>query len=574
MNLRHLAILSATALAFVLGSMTTAAAKLSASDLVGVWSGEQAFGPAFAGNEVVISVSGRSWSARVGALRGSASGQDYTLTFDFGNGNKLRLRYADNDLAGQWIQPISVSTGARFATPVVFSGPPGGPWRGRIVPFVDVQHVDLIVQRASDGTLSAFVRNPEENFGARIGSRAVSVAGDRVTLSRKDAPDITGTFDAAARSIAFHFDPFPGTFVLRKVRPADAAATYSVPLETGDGWKTASPAEVGMDEQKIRDVLKSVGAAATSTRSPYIQSILIARHGKLVLDQYFNGFDRGRPHDVRSAGKSVATLLIGAAMRDHPSLSPNTPAYTLFPQYVPFAHPDPRKNQITVGNLMSMSSGLACDDNDDASPGLEDAMQSQTAQPDWYKFTLDLPLVSEPGTKATYCSAGINLLGGVVTKATGSWLPEYFYDRFAKPMQFGPYAMWLTPPPLDTAYMAGGDHFLPRDFLKFGQLFLNRGFWNGSSVLDDKWLQASIEPRSGLNNPGDYGYGWHLFTYVVNGQTYKAFNAGGNGGQLLIVLPRLDMAVMITAANYGQYPVWLSFVNDLVPKQILPAVRP
>jgi CubicO group peptidase (beta-lactamase class C family) len=140
-------------------------------------------------------------------------------------------------------------------------------------------------------------------------------------------------------------------------------------------------------------------------------------------------------------------------------------------------------------------------------------------------------------------------------------------------MQFGRYAMWLTPPPLSTAYMGGGDYYLPRDFLKFGQLFLDGGRWNGQPIIDDAWLQVSAQPHAGLEHPGDYGYGWHLYTFEVDGRSIKAIEAGGNGGQLLFIFPQLDMVAEITAANYGQYPVWQTFINELVPNYIIRAAK-
>jgi CubicO group peptidase (beta-lactamase class C family) len=217
---------------------------------------------------------------------------------------------------------------------------------------------------------------------------------------------------------------------------------------------------------------------------------------------------------------------------------------------------------------MTMSSGLACDDNDDDSPGNEDVMQTQTAQPDWYKYTLDLPMAYDPGARAVYCTAGINLLGAIVAKATGTALTQYFYDRFAAPMQFGRYGMWLMPAPVTAAYVGGGDYFRPRDFLKFGQLFLNRGTWNGRPIVDAGWLRESVVQRTVMNpdasGGGDrYGYTWHLSTLSVAGRSYEVINAGGNGGQIMAVVPALDMAVMITAGNYSQYPVWNAFLPQV-----------
>jgi CubicO group peptidase (beta-lactamase class C family) len=134
-------------------------------------------------------------------------------------------------------------------------------------------------------------------------------------------------------------------------------------------------------------------------------------------------------------------------------------------------------------------------------------------------------------------------------------------------MQFGRYAMWLMPPPSDEAYMGGGDRFRPRDFLKFGELFLAHGYWHGTQILDDAWLQQVSAKHSTIKDEiGDYGWGWHLYKYTVGGQSIKAISAGGNGGQLLFVFPQLDMTLLITAANYGQYPVWSNYITTLVPE--------
>jgi CubicO group peptidase (beta-lactamase class C family) len=96
-------------------------------------------------------------------------------------------------------------------------------------------------------------------------------------------------------------------------------------------------------------------------------------------------------------------------------------------------------------------------------------MQSQTAQPDWYKFILDLPLSAAPGDKAAYCTGAVNLIGAIVRKATGEWLPDYFDRNLARPLQFERYHLNLTP--TGDAYMGGGTHIRPRDELKLGQLY-------------------------------------------------------------------------------------------------------
>jgi len=466
-------------------------------------------------------------------------------------------------VSNQWIQPAN-GFWPRYAIAVTA--------------LDETLHYFLVVTKESDGTVQAFIRNPEANAGVLLGTRtllaergslilrsagssdvAVSVSGDTLGIAGFPAKGMTTTFHR------------PSADELRWYYPRPSGPwTYRPPPAIDDGWPVATLGAVGMRTGPIAGVMQNiVGLRSPRLRSPYIQSVTIARHGRLVLDEYFYGFSASTLHDVRSAGKSVTTLLVGRAIEDSHAFTPQTPVLSLLPEYLPVKNDDPRKRRMTVANLMTMSSGLECDDNDDSSPGNEDNMQAQTAQPDWYRYTLDLPMSYEPGSRAVYCTAGINLLGAIVTRATNLPLEQYFYDRFAAPMQFRRYAMWLMPPPTNAAYMGGGDYFAPRDFLKFGQLFLNHGTWNGRQVVGDDWLAESVVQRTIMNEDaageGDrYGYGWHLASIAVNGRNYRVINAGGNGGQLMAVVPELDMTVMITAGNYNQYPVWSAFLSQVV----------
>ncbi len=557
---------------------------LTAQSLVGGWESAQSFGHAIGGGRLRVMFAPQPTAVIAGQRAVAMPSGNASERFAFSDGSSLvvRLDTQASSIVAEWTQPATIADGERFVSPVVLAKGADGAWSGVVAPVPDVLHFYLRVTQNPDGTTGAFFRNPETNAGARIGTRTLTVHGAAVVFHADGAPDITGAYDAVERTLTFSFEGLLKPFVFHKVdpsttvgftpRPGAAPYVYQVPAQLDDGWRTASLADVGLNTQRIAAFIDAmVKTPVTSGRAPYIHSVSIARHGKLVLDEYFYGFDARTLHDVRSAGKSVTTLMVGDAMRDDPALRPETPISAVLPQYAADFTGDPRKASINVADLMTMSSGLACDDNDDQSPGNEGTMQGQTAQPDWYKYTLDLPIASDPGTKAAYCSAGINLLGAVIASATHAWLPDDFYDRFARPMQFGPYALPETPPPLDTAYMAGGGRFLPRDFLKFGQLMLDDGVWNGTRVVEKEWVDAVTVPRSALNAPGDYGYGWHLSTFTVGGVSYPAFNAGGNGGQLLFVIPKLDMTVMITAGNYGQYPVWRSFQTEPFVDYLIPA---
>jgi CubicO group peptidase (beta-lactamase class C family) len=234
----------------------------------------------------------------------------------------------------------------------------------------------------------------------------------------------------------------------------------------------------------------------------------------------------------------------------------------------PFANPDPRKARITIGQLLTHTSGLACDDNDESSPGAEWKMQQSAT--DWWKQTLDLPVAFDPGTHYAYCSGGTNLVGGTIAAATGRWLPEFFDATLARPLRFGRYAYNLMP--TGEGYLGGGVQMRPRDLLKLGRLYLDGGVWQGQRLVDSTWVRLSTTDRVAGSETAE-GYAWHLNTLKRGDREYREYEANGNGGQLLIVLPELDMAIVFTAGNYMMYGIWRQFRDDFVPNRIIAAVH-
>jgi len=332
----------------------------------------------------------------------------------------------------------------------------------------------------------------------------------------------------------------------------------------------------GLNEAPIAALIHRILVADPTSTSLKIQSLLIARHGYLLLEEYFYGFDQDRVHDMRSAGKTFATVLVGLAKEHGAKLTPQTPIYPLFTQYSSFANWDGRKQKITLRDVMTMTAGNACDDNNDDSPGNEDRMQSDQQQRDWYKYSLDLPMLKDPGGEdAVYCSGDLNLVGGVVAAATHRWLPQFFEENLARPLQFGRYYLNLMPD--GQAYMGGGAYLRPRDQLKLGQLYLDGGLWNGKRIVSKEWVGESTSVHShfaakySLGQQHDYGYGWHIHYLLSGAKTYRVFAAGGNGGQFVIVVPDLDLVVGITGGSYGEFDQWYRWELELVPQFIIPA---
>jgi len=169
-----------------------------------------------------------------------------------------------------------------------------------------------------------------------------------------------------------------------------------------------------------------------------------------------------------------------------------------------------------------------------------------------------------------YCSAGVNMVGQMLGKSTGLWLPRMFDSFLARPMQFADYGINLMPS--GEAYSGGGMHLLPRDFLKFGQLYLDGGLWHGKRLVSAAWVRESTAHQIDRADGSDDGFGWHRHTLAVGARRFQTYEASGNGGQFLVVVPALQLAVVVTAGNYGEYPVWQKIRQELIPA-IMGAMR-
>lgn len=181
------------------------------------------------------------------------------------------------------------------------------------------------------------------------------------------------------------------------------------------------------------------------------------------------------------------------------------------------------------------------------------------------------------GDQAVYCSGDLNLVGGAVATYTHTWLPDFFEENLARPLQFGRYYLNLMPN--GEAYMGGGAYLIPRDQLKLGQLYLAGGVWNGQRLVSKEWVTDSTSFHSrfardrSLGQEHDYGYGWHLHELRSGGKIYKTFAAEGNGGQFVISIPDLELVVGITGGAYGEFNKWYRWELELVPDFIIPAAE-
>lgn len=558
--------------------------------LVGLWGTEQSFGPLVRG-ALTIDARQAEWRATIAGLKVSVQHQDHRLHFSLPDGAgefRGQVEPVSGVIHGQWVQPAGIVNNNRYATPVLLKALSKSVWNGQVIPLDDRVSFYVSIRSRPSGSMSAVIINPEFNLFRRR-SYNVTMNGSEVVFINSERPQehFDGTYDKASDRLFLPLlDSYPPLPLSRQDRgdapgyyartPDTSKYTYTEPI-AGDGWSTASLADVGIAEKPIANLIEKILIADPTNNPVDIDSLLIARRGKLVLEEYFHGYDRDRPHDMRSASKTFAPILVGIAQEHGFNLNPDMPIFSLFPQDKPFPHWDARKSHVTLKALMTMTSGFACDDNNDASPGNEDNMQSQSAQPDWYKYTLDLPMAAEPGGKhAVYCSADLNLVGGAVAQATHFWLPKFFDRYLARPLQFGTYHMNLMP--TGEAYTGGGLYLRPRDELKLGQLYLAGGIWNGTRIVSRNWVGQSttaystFDPQTNYDAPHEYGFGWHINYLHAGNRVFRTYSAGGNGGQIVSVIPDLDLVVGINGGSYGEFRKWYRWGLQLVPQYIIPAV--
>jgi CubicO group peptidase (beta-lactamase class C family) len=562
----------------------TPAAVAATTDLSGLWRAKRTFGPEIRG-VLVVQKRGDSFIA---SIRGRTSAMHH-------NGSELRFELPDRqgsflghihggNISGHWITPDYVGYGFRYALPVRLTSAGPGLWSGLISPLDDTFTLFLMLKPAPDGSMTAVMQNPERDFGAFLGVHRMVQDGSRLTLIGKrrnwkeERPVATGSYDAENQVISLYFPDRGGTYDFQR---ADATSDfyprgknqphykYHAPFQVRDGWTSATLDSVNIDRAGIERFLqKIIDTPMDDANAPQPQAVLIARHRKLVLDEYFHGFSWDSLHETRSAAKSITAILLGAAMFSGAPISPSTHVYQTLSDGPISSDLDPRKRSMSLKNLMNMSSGFDCDDADPESAGNEDKMYDSDAK-DYYAYALRLPMAYDPGVKAVYCTQNANLALAMLGRIKGEFQLDLFDEWVALPMHIDNY-QWLIDP-AGNAFGGGSVKIRPRDFLKLGQMIMDGGVWHGQRIVRRDFAAAAVAPQYHLRNV-TYGYFFWSIDLPYKNRSVHAFYAGGAGGQTVVAIPELDLVIGIFAGNYSSAS-WRDVAMNYIPRYILPAVR-
>jgi CubicO group peptidase (beta-lactamase class C family) len=341
----------------------------------------------------------------------------------------------------------------------------------------------------------------------------------------------------------------------------------SKPENLNDGWKISDIKNEGFDEVILRILIDSINSGnITNTHS-----ILIARNGNLIFEKYFGGFNESVPHDMRSASKSISSAITGLAISKNYLKSVNEKLYDLLPEKYKYTeNSDERKSRIKIKDLLTMSSGIDAVDfgTDKESAASEDVYQSSE---DWVKTILEAPMINEPGMHSYYGTANPYLLGIALENEIKEPLEFFIHKNLFGLLTINNYL--LQNDIEGRPYFGGGIYMTPRDMLKFGQMYLDKGKWNGKQIVPEEWVEESFGKYLVLENTdekNEYGYLWWHYKYKSGNEIVESIEARGAGGQYIFVIPKYNITAVITSANFRNGRYWQP--EKIMENYILPAI--
>ncbi len=330
------------------------------------------------------------------------------------------------------------------------------------------------------------------------------------------------------------------------VPPTAAPAAQPAVYWPTDGWRTSTPEEQGMDSAPLAEMAAEIGE-----RNMNIHSLLVIRNGYLVSENYFSGGTKDSIHVIFSATKSFISTLIGIALDQGAIATLDQPVLDYFPER-PIANLDQRKESITLEDLLMMRSGLDWAQDD------VQMFNEMKKQPDWVQYVLDRPMATAPGEKWVYCSGCSHLLSAILQEATGMNTRAFASQVLFEPLGISE-MLWLADPH-GIPDGGAGMRLKPRDMAKLGYLYLQDGQWDGQQIVSKEWVEKVTQRTAVIDE--HFGFGRHWFTV----DSLNGYAALGSKGQIILVLPEVDLIVVSTA--YTDESIF-----ELVEKYVIPAIQ-
>ena len=366
--------------------------------------------------------------------------------------------------------------------------------------------------------------------------------------------------------------------------PPPLEFSYAAPQALGDGWTVAHAADLGVDVAELEAMMRE-----SPSRFGIVDAIAVAYQGQLIFDETLRtgtDFSDERVantdpdlHALYSVSKSLASLAIGIAIDEGLIGGVDVPFLSLFP-YPDYANPDSRKDDIRLHHVLTMQLGIEWDEwNPPYSAEDNQLNQFIDNEVDFAKALLDLPMFSAPGTTWQYTTPASTALGQAIENAGPLTLVDFGGQHVFGPLGISRVEVVTTPTGLPD--LGRGLYFTARDLLKFGQLYADGGTWNGTRVVSQDWIDASVTRRVELEwrNPeiydwqiDGYGYQWWTGHYEIDGEVVDTYAGLGFGDQVLMVVPALDLVAVVYASNWDEREERANQVFDLILNRIIAAL--
>ncbi|MCR8635702.1 serine hydrolase domain-containing protein [Paenibacillus radicis (ex Xue et al. 2023)] len=303
------------------------------------------------------------------------------------------------------------------------------------------------------------------------------------------------------------------------------------------GWKTAKPEEHGVDSAALAEMVDQF-------KGHNLHSFALIRNGYLLAEGYNQDTDADKRQPMYSVTKSFTSAITGMAIEEGILTGVDQKLKDFFPE----VQEDQKKANITLDNLLTMTSGLEWDNKGDRSSN------EMADSPNWIKYVLNKPVVAQSGTVFNYSNGSSHLMSGILQEAIGIPISYYAKSKLFDPLGISN-AAWGTDP---QGVSVGGWslQLTTRDMAKFGLMYLHEGQWDGQNIVPRKWVEASIKQR--VKQPiidgtqGGYGYFWWLKPIASEQNEmldHDVFYASGSGGQRIFVIPDYNLILAVTADN-------------------------
>ncbi len=431
-------------------------------------------------------------------------------------------------------------------------------------PFVNVIHISQNQDKKIDGELIMIMKSEGANTvtisNIEIDDKNITFAIPEMNLSFTGKflndklygtfilPDDSEQIFIANKSSIVEFDALQKKFSPPKKTPY--SYRYKIPENPNDGWNVGNIINIDLDTSVIFSILRDI----TNGEYGKVNSFLIIKDNKLVLDEYFLNYKIDDLHLLSSSTKSIASLILGKAYDNNQIDGLNQSIFEFLPNY---------KNLKTLENTIISIHDLLC-----MRLGFEPAKSDFPQNVDLFAYVLERNMNNKPGEMFFYDNIAPNLIAPVIKTATNKHIDKFAEDEIFSTLQIQNYN-WEEGKQNDFPICQGSLKLRPRDFAKFGYLVLKQGKWNNQQVVSQEWIEKSTQKHSVLNeNDGIYyGYLWWIMEIEKNGEKIKVIYSGGSGGQYMFIIPQINMILAFTGENFNNQKEYMLF--DIVKEIVL-----